>query len=124
MVNILSKWKEGLAKTSKSTFGQIATLFGATEISPEIWDDLEALLIQADLGVETTESVLNALEKHVDNEGITKTQELKKYLRIELRNLLTPPPTIEFNARPTVILIVGVNGSGKTTSIAKLGHRY
>jgi fused signal recognition particle receptor len=124
MSNILSKWKEGLAKTSKATFGQIVNLFGATEITPEIWDDLEALLIQADLGMETTESVLNALEEQVDNHGLTKAQELKDCLRAELRHLLSPPPTIEFCVKPTIILIVGVNGSGKTTCIAKLGHRY
>jgi len=124
MTNILSKWKEGLAKTSKSTFGQIVTLFGASEITPEIWDDLEALLIQADLGVSTTESVLNTLEDQVDNRGLTKSQELKDCLRTELRNLLLPPPEVDFSEKPTIILIVGVNGSGKTTCIAKLGYRY
>jgi len=120
----LARWKEGLAKTSKATFGQIATLFGASEITPELWDDLEALLIQADLGVETTEFILNSLEKQVDDLGLTKAQELKDYLRAELRNLLSVPPPIEFLAQPTVILIVGVNGSGKTTCIAKLGKRF
>src|SRR4030042_6885715 len=110
MVNILSKWKEGLAKTSKSTFGQIATLFGASEITPEIWDDLEALLIQADLGVATTEIVLNTLEDLVDNRGLTKALELKECLRTELRKLLSTPPEVDFNEKPTVILIVGVNG--------------
>ena len=124
MANLLSKWKEGLSKTSKAAFGQIATLFGTTEITPEIWDELEALLIQADLGVETTENVLNALEKRVDSEGLTKSQELKDCLRVELRKLLISPPLMDFSAKPTVILIVGVNGSGKTTCIAKLGKRY
>ena len=120
----LAKWKDGLAKTRKTTFGQIATLFGATEITPELWDDLEALLIQADIGVETTEVILTALEKQVDDLGLTKAQELKDYLRIELRNLLPSPPPLEFQGKPTVILIVGVNGSGKTTCIAKLGQRF
>jgi len=124
MNNLFSKWKEGLAKTSKAAFGQIATLFGASEITPEMWDDLEALLVQADLGVETTELVLDSLEKRVDRLGLTKSAELYQALREELRALLPSPPSFEFSERPTIILIVGVNGSGKTTSIAKLGYRY
>ncbi len=124
MDNLINKWKQGLAKSSKAAFGQIATLFGATEITPDIWDDLEALLIQADLGVETTDVVLDTLERRVDREGITKASQLKTCLRTELRSLLIDPPPIEFPSQPTVILIVGVNGSGKTTSIAKLGQYF
>jgi fused signal recognition particle receptor len=123
-MSILDKWKHGLAKSSKAAFGQIATLFGATEITPDIWDDLEALLIQADLGVDTSDVVLDALEKRVDSEGMTKAEQLKEALRQELRGLLLEPPKIEFTETPSVILIVGVNGSGKTTSIAKLGQLY
>lgn len=120
MANLLSKWKQGLAKTSKSTFGQIATLLGATEISQVIWDELDALLIQADIGVETSSSILLNLEKRVDREGITKAQDLRSALRQELRSRLDTPPAVNFNNPPTIILIVGVNGSGKTTTIAKL----
>ena len=121
MANVFSKWKEGLAKTSKSAFGQIATLLGATEISQDTWDDLEAILIQADIGVETTRSILDALEKRVDREGITKSHDLRLALRQELRSRLDAPPPLNFNIQPAIILIVGVNGSGKTTTIAKLG---
>lgn len=124
MNSILSRWKSGLSKTSQAAFGQIATLLGATEIKPETWDELEALLIQADLGVETSELILDTLEKRVDSHGLTKSEQLLIGLREELRGLLTPPPGIEFTSRPFVVLIVGVNGSGKTTSIAKLGQRY
>lgn len=124
MSNLFDKWKLGLSRSSKAAFGQIATLFGATQITPEIWDDLEALLIQADLGVETTEAVLDALEQRVDREGITRMDQLKTVLRQELRTLLLDPPVIDFSNRPTIVLIVGVNGSGKTTSIAKLGQRF
>jgi fused signal recognition particle receptor len=123
-MSIFVKWKEGLAKSSKAAFGQIATLLGATDISPETWDDLEALLIQADLGVDTTEAVLDALEQRVDSEGLTRSNQLRDALRQELRKLLMTPPAIDFSSKPTVILIVGVNGSGKTTSIAKLGQRF
>jgi fused signal recognition particle receptor len=124
MANIFAKWKDGLAKSSKAAFGQIATILGASEIEPETWDDLEALLIQADLGVDTTDVILDALEQRVDREGLTKATDLKVALREELRRTLLTPPELDFSPQPTVILIVGVNGSGKTTSIAKLGKRF
>jgi fused signal recognition particle receptor len=124
MSTFFEKWKTGLSKSSKAAFGQIATLFGATQITPDTWDDLEALLIQGDVGVDTTEIILDALEERVDREGITRMDQLKGALRQELRSLLLDPPSITFQDRPTIILIVGVNGSGKTTSIAKLGQRY
>jgi len=124
MSNFISKWKTGLAKSSKAAFGQIATLLGVTEISEDLWDDLEALLIQADVGVETTISILDDLESRVDLEGITRSDELRNILRQELRKRLDSPPDINLSQKPTVILIVGVNGSGKTTTIAKLGKYF
>jgi fused signal recognition particle receptor len=124
MNNVLDKWKLGLAKTSRAKFGQIASIFGATEITSVTWEELEALLIQADLGLETTDIVLSAVAKRVNSQGLTKTQDLKEALRDELRSLLKTPPVFELNSHPSVILIVGVNGSGKTTSIAKLGYLY
>lgn len=124
MENIFGKWKEGLARTSKAAFGQIATLLGATEITDDIWDDLESLLIQADLGVDTTVDILDCLERRVEREGITRSDELKKILREELRSRIDTPPQITFKNKPTIIMVVGVNGSGKTTSIAKLGKRF
>jgi fused signal recognition particle receptor len=124
MNNIFSKWKTGLARTSKATFGQLATLLGATEITDDTWEQLEALLINADIGVDTTLNIVNKLEDRVDNEGITKTSDLNNMLVEELRTHLDTSPAIQFSTKPTIILIVGVNGSGKTTTIAKLGKWY
>jgi len=124
MANIFNKWKEGLAKTSKAKFGQIAAIIGASEITDESFEELEALMIQADLGVDTSEEILSALWERERKEGLTKTHELHQAFREELRKRLSDPPPLEFSAQPTVILIVGVNGSGKTTSIAKLGKRF
>ena len=124
MNNIVSKWKTGLSRTSKATFGQLATLFGATEISDDTWERLEALLIHADIGVDTTINIIDRLEDRVDREGIIKESDLNDMLRVELRAHLETPPEIQFIEKPTIILIVGVNGSGKTTTIAKLGKRF
>jgi fused signal recognition particle receptor len=122
--NILTKWKTGLERTRKSTFGKIAQLFGATDITEETWEELEALLIQSDIGIETTEAIMAELWELERKEGFTRTDELHSALHRALRARLDPPPQIRFEAQPTVILIVGVNGSGKTTSIAKLGKRF
>jgi len=123
MANIFNKWKEGLAKTSKAKFGQIAALIGASEITDDTFEEIEALMIQADLGVETSEAILSALWERERKEGLTKTHELRKVFGEELRKRLSDPPPLDFSTQPTVILIVGVNGSGKTTTIAKLGRR-
>jgi fused signal recognition particle receptor len=122
--NIFAKWKAGLAKTSKATFGQISTLLGASEINESTFEELEGLLIQSDLGVDTSEVILEALWDRERKEGITKASDLRSALRQELRQRLATPPPLALSAQPTVILIVGVNGSGKTTSIAKLGKRF
>jgi fused signal recognition particle receptor len=124
MNNILSKWKTGLSRTSKATFGQLATLLGATEINDDTWEKLESLLIHADIGVDTTINVIDRLEDRVEREGVTRESDLNDMLQQELRHHLEMPPLIEFNDKPTIILIVGVNGSGKTTTIAKLGKRF
>ena len=122
--NILNKWKQGLARTRKSTFGRISQLLGVAEIDNETWDDLEAMFIQSDMGIETTEEVIAALKKRVESAGLVTTDQLREAMHAELRYRLDAPPEIEFVETPSIILIVGVNGSGKTTNMAKLGQRY
>lgn len=100
-------------------------MLGFSDIEDETWDDLEALLIQADLGIETTTTLLDGLKEAARSEGWTKTDQVKAGLVASLSELILPPPSLGTNLDgPTVILVVGVNGSGKTTSIAKLGKRY
>ncbi len=124
MADVFSRWKEGLARTSQAAFGRLAGVFGATEIKAETWDELEALLIQADLGLETTAEVIDSLRAGVRTRGLRRAADLRALLEAELRARLDAPPALEFPARPTVILLVGVNGSGKTTTAAKLGRRF
>lgn len=124
MNNLFSKWRDGLSRTSKAAFGQIATLLGTSEITNETWDDLETLLIQADLGLETTSFVLDSLKRITRTEGLTRADELFSALKQDLRSRLETPPSLNFDRKPTIILVVGVNGSGKTTTIAKLSSRF
>lgn len=123
-MSIFSRWREGLSRTSKAAFGQIASVLGTSEITNDTWDDLEALLIQADLGIETTSSVLEALKRITRAEGLIRASELTDALKSELRSRLVTPPPLNFENKPTIILVVGVNGSGKTTTIAKLSARF
>jgi fused signal recognition particle receptor len=124
MVEILDKWKNGLARTRKTTFGRISNLLGTSDINADTWDELEALFLQADMGIETTEEVIEALQIQTRQEGLTKAEELKEAMRVELIKRLDTPSPVNLPHKPSVILIVGVNGSGKTTSMAKLGKRF
>ena len=124
MAEILTRWRSGLAKTSKATFGRIAGLLGATDITSETWDELEALLIQADLGIETATEIVESLQHLVRTEGLLRSDELASALRAELRQRLATPSAVTWKEHPSVLLVVGVNGSGKTTTIAKLGKRF
>ena len=118
------RWRAGLARTRRVTFGRLAQMLGATDITEETWETLEALLIQADVGVDLTLELLDRLRDRVRREGITKAEDVLPLLREELLSLLRHPPDIAYRSRPTVILVVGVNGSGKTTTIAKLARHF
>ncbi len=118
--------RSSLNRTRKSVFGQIASVLGAGDITDETWDDLEALLIQADMGVPTTLDVLEQLRRRAKTEGLITTDELFFALKTELRSILelSSPLNLEQSRELTVVLVVGVNGSGKTTTIGKLAHYY
>jgi fused signal recognition particle receptor len=123
---LLEKLRDSLTRSRKSVFGRIANLLGAGEICDDTWDDLEALLIQADVGVETTLTVVERLRQRVVQDGLTHADELGLALKDEMRGLLPdPPPMAIDDARLlTLVLVVGANGSGKTTTIGKLAHWY
>ncbi|MDY7039308.1 MAG: signal recognition particle-docking protein FtsY [Chloroflexota bacterium] len=120
------KINEGLTRTRRGFFGRISELFAAGEINDELWEELEELLILADVGVTTTVEVVERLQERVRNEQARNAQVVREMLKTELRAIL------EENAAQTtgdeqllkVILVVGANGSGKTTSIAKMAHFY
>ena len=118
--------RDSLSRTRQSVFGQIVNVLGAGEITEETWDDLEALLIQADFGVPTTVAIVDRLRDQVDSEGLYRAEQLLEALKHELRSSLDDgsPFELEEPRQLTVVMIVGVNGSGKTTTIGKLSSYY
>jgi fused signal recognition particle receptor len=118
--------RESLSRTRQSVFGQVVNVLGMGEINDETWEDLEAILVQADVGVPTTLALVDSLRQRTTNDGLTRTDQLIQALKEELRAILTSAPPFELEERRqlTVALVVGVNGSGKTTTIGKLAHRY
>jgi len=123
---VFKNLRESLTRTRQSIFGQIAGVLGAGDITDETWDDLEALLIQADIGVPTTMYLVDRLRERVSSEGIFQADQLVQALKQELRGILQQPEVfaLEEPRLLTVVMVVGVNGSGKTTSIGKLAHYY
>ena len=125
MTDTFSRWRDGLAKTSKSAFGRVASLLGATEITAETWDDLEALLIQADLGIAIATDIIETLRGYTRDLGLLRSDELKDALQAELRSRLDEVGEVTLaESPPSVILLVGVNGSGKTTILNILSRHF
>lgn len=117
-------FRRGLSKTRQSFFGRISQLLGNTEIDDDTWEEMETLLIQADCGFDTTLRVIDSLQARVRAQGLTRSDQLQAALKESLGALLQFPPVMNISGRDlSIILVVGVNGSGKTTSIAKLAHR-
>ncbi len=107
MAEILNKWKQALNRTSKAAFGRLATVFGATEISESTWEDLEALLIQADLGVPTTQEIITGSDRVA---GASQRAGMDAMLRENCSNGLTPP-ALDFSAQPPAVIRRWCEGS-------------
>lgn len=120
------KIRDSLTRTRQSFFGRVASLFGANEVTEELWEELEELLIQADVGVNTTVELVERLRERVGKERVRDARAVEGMLKEELIAMLDSSPPLRINEPRllTVVLVVGVNGSGKTTSIAKLAHYY
>lgn len=123
----MASLRETLARTRNALMGRVQTVLGQADITPETWDDLETVLLQADVGAVTTDRILTDLKNRASRDGIVKADQLRAVLKDELVKLLTvdaKPWSYQSQVLLEVILIVGVNGSGKTTSIAKLAQLY
>jgi fused signal recognition particle receptor len=118
-----TNWMQALDRSRHSVFGRILPLLGASEITPDTWEEMESLLVQADLGLGLTREAIAFLRRKTKEEGWTRRSELYPALREFLASLLGAAEPPSFPDRPSVLLVAGVNGSGKTTSIAKLAYR-
>jgi len=124
-IGIAHSIKQSLTRTRNAVFSRIAGLLHTTQVTSATWGELEELLIQADVGVETTLYLVERLQQRARDEAILRSDALHTALWTELRALLPDSPPLNLGGRPLdVVLTVGVNGSGKTTSIAKLAYRY
>ncbi len=118
---------QSLEKSRQGIFGRIAQMFqGDDPITDELWDELEEALIQGDVGLETTQYLVNRTIDRVNRFGTKRAREARDMLKAEMvrvfQEQVKPAPAT--TPKPYVVLVVGVNGAGKTTLIAKLAHRY
>ena len=119
-MGFFEKLKQGLSKTASS----ISSVFTASELDDEFYDDLEESLIVSDLGMDTTEAVMDRLRQTAKEQRIKTVDEAKVALRGILADMLNVgDPALKLDTKPSVILVIGVNGVGKTTTIGKLAHQ-
>ncbi len=123
VMGFFDKLKAGLAKTRDALFGQISNLFrGFSKVDEEMLDELEELLISADVGVAATEEILDRLRGRIRAEHLGDPEDAKRALIEILTDMVGAGEPLRLDSKPTVILVIGVNGVGKTTSIAKIAH--
>ena len=123
---------QGLAKTKESFFAKLSkTILGKSTVDDNVLDNLEETLITSDVGVETTLKIIDKLQERIKRDKYISTAELNSILRAEISTLLKKHDGMfpeDFDSplphKPYVVLVVGVNGVGKTTTIAKLAHQY
>ncbi|HWU34091.1 MAG TPA: signal recognition particle-docking protein FtsY [Methylovorus sp.] len=118
--------KKGLAKTRSQLGNQLASLFGGGKIDEDVYEELETILLTSDVGVAATQALLEQIRQRVKRQSLSDTTQLKQALKDALLELLAPlEKPLETTAhQPFVIMLAGVNGAGKTTSIGKLANLF
>lgn len=122
---MLEKLRRGLERTRKALISGVGRAFSREASSDRIVDQIEELLLSSDVGVSTTERLVEALRKHAREHGIGSGAELLEFMRQEVLEMMNRPgPASSRRGSPHVVLVVGVNGSGKTTTVGKLARRF
>jgi fused signal recognition particle receptor len=125
--NLLDRLKAGVQKTRAGLMDRLGDVFtGKKQIGADLLDELEHALYTADIGVKTTEEILESVKERVDRRTINDAAELKDLIRQHIIEVLeaTERPVPQVDEPPAVVIVVGVNGSGKTTTIGKLANRF
>ncbi len=123
-MGFFEKLKAGLSKTKSAIFGQIGSLLkGFTKVDEDLLDELEELLISADIGVSATEEIMDHLRDAADEGKLREKEELLSALQDLLTEMIGEGEALNLATTPSVILVIGVNGAGKTTSIGKISNR-
>jgi fused signal recognition particle receptor len=124
LVKLFSRLQASLKKTREGTFKKLNRIFTAKrKIDDDLLDEIEEILIAGDVGVETTLDIIDKLKQRVRDEKYETSDELECLIRDEIKNILIVPASQDKQGLQ-IVLVVGVNGTGKTTSIAKLAHKY
>lgn len=122
-MGFFSKIKEGLKKTRNAVVGQIDSMLKSfTKIDDELFEELEELLVMGDVGVHTAEKICDELKSRVKKEGIKDPEEINRLLEETVSEMLKGGEELDISATPSIILVIGVNGVGKTTTIGKLAN--
>ena len=123
-MGFLDKLRAGLSKTKNAIFGRIDALLKLfVRVDEDLLEELEELLITADVGVSTTEEILDALREEIKEGRLKEPEQIKDSLRVILAELIGEGGELRLDTTPSVILVIGVNGAGKTTSIGKISKR-
>ena len=122
-MGFFEKLKEGLKKTKESLFGGLGGLFSGKELNDDFYDELEETLILSDLGAKTAEDIVSGLRQKVKEQKLTTPEEARGALKEMIREMLGEDSPLDLSTAPSVILVIGVNGVGKTTAIGKLSHQ-
>ncbi|RGM21866.1 signal recognition particle-docking protein FtsY [Eubacterium sp. OM08-24] len=122
-MGFFNKIKEGLKKTRDAVVGQIDSMLKSfTKIDDELFEELEELLVMGDVGVPTAEKICEELKKKVKKEGIKNPNEIHRLLEETVADMLRGGEELDISTTPSIILVIGVNGVGKTTTIGKLAN--
>jgi fused signal recognition particle receptor len=124
-MSIFNKTRQGVQKSRESWFGKVAGLFNRSNIDEDTWEELEELLIAADVGVSTSDRLIQRVRQRVKNEKLSEGHQVRTVLQDEMVNVLNVAAAAAPEADILrMLLVVGVNGSGKTTSIGKLAYEF
>ena len=120
----LDKLKAGLQKTKKALFSPIEQMLKSfTKVDEDLLEELEEMLICADVGAGATDEIIEKLRDDIKEERIKDADEVRAFLKNSLKEMIGEGGTLVLNTKPSVILVIGVNGAGKTTSIGKISNK-